>query len=156
VGTGSFVPVTRVAYAPNAGAGDPIVFPSYSANGPALLINTALFTEVVNFRALDLGKARGLLSFELSWDTVAEDSLTGFVVKRGSSIDGDFTPITGLIGPQGAGEGAHYAVTDTFRPKGLREFFYVLEVFDTDQDAAAQVVGPIRAVAKRSPDSVDR
>ena len=48
-----------------------------------MLIDTALFTELVNFDATYLGKTRGMASFELSWDTVAEESLVGFVLKRG-------------------------------------------------------------------------
>jgi hypothetical protein len=148
-GTGSLIPVLKVAYAPSAGT-VPMESTYFSANGSVVLINSALYAEVADFQGESLGKSRGYTSVELTWETSLEENLDGFVLKRGTSLDGPFVAVTDLIPPRGkGGEGASYSAVDTFRARGARELYYLLEIHDADDSSRPH--GPIRVVIDTHP-----
>jgi hypothetical protein len=148
-GTGTFIPVLKVVYAPSGGT-VPMESLYFSANGSVVLINTALHAEVTDFQGKSLGKSRGYTSVEVSWQTSLEENLDGFVLQRATSLDGPFVAVTDLIAPQGqGGEGASYSVVDTFRARGAKELYYRLEIHDADD--SLRTYGPVRVVLDHRP-----
>jgi hypothetical protein len=144
-GTGSFIPVIKVTYQGTGDSADPLEGAFFGANGSVVLIDTALHAEISSFEARSLGKSRGYDAVEVSWATSLEENLDGFVLLRGTSLDGPFVAVTDLIPPRGqGGEGAVYSVVDTFRARGERQFFYMLEIHDADDTVRPH--GPIRVV----------
>lgn len=144
--TGSFIPLLKITYAPNAGGVEPMRSDFFSANGAVVLIDTSLFTDVTGFQASFMGKTRGYFTFQVSWDTTVEDGLEGFTLKRATSLQGPFVAVTDLVAPRGhGGEGASYEVMDTFRPRGQTTFFYLLEIHENG--AASRNHGPVRGEA---------
>jgi hypothetical protein len=58
--------------------------------------------------------------------------------------------VTDLIAPRGkGGEGASYSVVDTFRARGAKELYYMLEIHDADD--AVKTHGPVRVVLDHRP-----
>lgn len=144
-GTGSFIPVLKVTFQPVADGTEPLEGSFFGANGSVVLIDTALHAEISSFEARSLGKSRGFNAVEVSWETSLEENLDGFVLMRGTSLEGPFAAVTDLILPRGqAGEGASYSVVDSFRARGDRQFFYMLEIHDSDDTVRPH--GPIRVV----------
>jgi hypothetical protein len=139
-----WTPVLKVRYR-DSSDGTEVRSAYWSANGPDIccyLLQCSLLTRVVDFEARHLGKVRGLTRTEVSWETVTEDGLDGFVLERGGTLEGPWSPVAGFILPLGqGGEGASYAVDDAFKARGAREVFYRLQVHS---DGQTEIVGPTR------------
>lgn len=131
-GTGTFIPVIKVAYRsdPTDGEMESLFF---SANGPVVRVNDALYTEVVNFDATFTGKTRGMTATHVSWATVSEDGLDGFELFRStSSMEGPWVQVGDFVLPNGsAGEGALYGIDDSFKAKGAKSVWYKLVIHDS-------------------------
>jgi hypothetical protein len=131
-GTGTFIPVIKVTYAADPTDG-PVDSLFWSANGPVVRVNDALYTEVVNFEATYIGKVRGNSTTHVSWETVSEDGLDGFELFRSTtSLEGPWVQVGDFLLPNGsAGEGAVYGVDDSFKAKGAKSVWYRLVIHDS-------------------------
>jgi hypothetical protein len=140
-GTTNYIPAIRVKYINNGNGAQ--MESLWSANGPTIRCDAALFTEVVEFEAAYMGKVKGRHVMDVSWQTVAEDGTLAFELLRGESLAGPFAPVM-VKSAVGAGEGNFYAVEDSFKaPGNVREVFYKLRVIEAD--GADTPAGPIRA-----------
>lgn len=140
-GTVSFLPVIRVAYRPLSD-GKPVESAAWSANGATILTGQECRTGVSGFDALYVGKVEGDTVVEVSWETDNENCLESLVLFRSFAMEGPWTPVGGPIAPQGGGQGAFYAVEDSFQAHGARKGWYRLVIFDEEADPRA--VGPIQ------------
>jgi hypothetical protein len=134
-GTGTFIPVIKIAYDPDPTDG-PMESLFFSANGPVVRVDDALFTEVTGFEGIFMGKSRGMTVTHVTWQTVAEDGLDGFELFRStSSMSGPWVQVGDFILPIGAGgEGAAYGVDDQFKAQGAKSVWYKLVIHDSGRN----------------------
>jgi hypothetical protein len=134
-GTGTFIPVAKVVYQDDPTDG-PMESLFFSANGPVVRVNDALFTEVTGFEGIFMGKSRGQTVTHVTWQTVAEDGLDGFELFRStSSMSGPWVQVGDFILPTGVGgEGAVYGVDDGFKARGATSVWYKLVIHDSGRN----------------------